>query len=279
MANQKSYFELHAGFPDDPDSANAANSFLHVAAAGGGQTWTRSEVTAVYMKSEGCLDPHNVPGTLGTLVSCAIRNEGHAPWKATVEEAVLPTCASALKTLGRLGSSNARLEIECPFGWMGVQESQEGFNRERSISEPIGISPRVLKALPGAMPDVPQWEIHFVAEPRANLVSDGLSIKSFPALIEQHGVDIEQTIQYRSHAMLDSGTAAYKFISTAYFATPADVVREATRVFDRSSLVEDVWSRGFGLSLILEHIVGCFKPITVTNRSHADSSIEVHSAR
>jgi len=276
MAYQTAYFELHAGFPDDSRSASAAERFLQKRA--GGRPWNRSEVTAVDIKSPGCVDPHNVPGTLGSLVSCSISSKGQSTWESAVAQDVLPTCSAALESLSTLNAKDARLEIECPFGWLTINEEHSAPTRERAIFEPLRIPAALLQRLAGGMPDIPQWEIHFVAEPRSSDVSSEFSIAALPAMIERHGVDIEQTIQYRSAAMLRSGDAAYKYISTSYYPTPADVVSEANRLFDRTPLSEELWAKGFKLTLILEHIIGCFQPIDAVNAVHDSHSVEVKGA-
>lgn len=275
MPYTNSYIELHAGFPDDRESGAAAARFLQAHPAE--RSWTRSEVTAVHMKSPGCIDPHNVPGTLGFLVSCAIQNQGR-PWASVISDVVVPTGISALDTLGGLGAGDCRLEIECPFGWLSVRDGEDAGERRKVVSEPVTIPTHVLQRIPGAMPDIPKWEIHFVAEPRVGVASK-LAIDSLPAMIERHGVDIEQTIQYRSQAMLESGVDDYKFISTSYYQTPADVVSEATRLFEHTTLPQDLWAEGYRLTLILEHIVGCFQPLATAQNAAFVSNEEVHSAR
>lgn len=277
MLYKNSYFELHAGFPDDSVSALAAERFVQLSA--GGRSWTRSAVTSVHMKNPGCIDPHNVPGTLGSLVSCTILGSEQASWEAVIEQVVLPTSAAALENLSRLGARDARLEIECPFGWLSTQEEVARPTRGRSIFEPVRIPASLLQRLTGAMPDVPQWEIHFVAEPRSGYTPNALSIETLPTLIEQCDVDVEQTIQYRSQAMRQSAATTSRYISTSYYPTPADVVAEANRIFDTTALSEELWSRGYRLTLILEHIIGCFQPTSTWTISDLSRSLdEVKSA-
>lgn len=279
MPNQKdAYFELHAGFPKNDFSAAAADAFLR--RRPGGKQWSRSEVTAQHVKSASCFDPHNVPGDLGSLVSCSVPGDGSAAWDSVVSDVVVPTAEAALSALNQLGAKDSRLEIECPFGWLGVREVNGNIVRHRSVFEPVRISPQTLQRLPGRMSGVPEWEIHFVAEPRPDVRSVGFSMLTLPEMIEEHGVDIEQTIQYRSEAMLRAGSNHHKFISTSYYPTPADVVKEATRLFEGTSLATDLWNRGYTLELILEHIVGCFEPSVGHGDSRrSDALSEVNSAR
>jgi hypothetical protein len=259
MPYGESYFELHAGFPDDAVSRAGADQFLNENARLG---WTRSVVSAVFIKNPGCVDPHNVPGTLESLISRQVFRSDELSWPTTIRRFALPLVESALRDLGEAGATNARLEIECPFGWLAASEDASGSELvERAVFDPIRIPASELQFSSGVrMADVPEWEIHFVVEPRSIEHAQPTTMQDVPPIIEQHGVDIEQTIQYRSQAMLAAGANHYKYISTAYYPDPEAVVSEARRLFDHSNLVEDFWSRGYRLTLILEHIVGCFQP-------------------
>ncbi len=278
MAYADSYFELHIGFPDDPLSEAAADAFLRE----GTPTlndWSRSQVRAVHTKGPGCIDPHNVPGTLGSLISQPVFVR-QGPWPATtIQNVLVPVCEEALALLRRLGVSDARLEIECPFGWLSFRQEHGTTAQETIIRAPLTIPSEQLTFISGAaLPNTPEWEIHFVVERNGNASSPALQLDEVPKIVEAFGVDVEQTIEYRSQSMLRRGSQDYKFISTAYYSDAHHAESEAKRLFEGTSLCADFMNRGYSVSFIVEHIVGCFRPFDNAPVNEGSQS-EVTSAR
>jgi hypothetical protein len=265
MSQPISYFEIHVGFPD---GAPYDQGFLEFASRLGDDAavWSVSDVTNVLLN--GCLDPHNVPGRLRWLVSTRIENHG-GDWATVIAQQVLPACDRALTLLAQLNLPNTRVEVEYPYGCCWT----EGSTRKRLIDPATLIAPKDLVFRHGeALEEVPQWEIHYVLEPGPT--AKGLTIDEVGPRIAKYGVDIEQTIEYRSQAMAKLG--AHKFIATSYYGSHEDTVQEAQRLFLRHSLSDEFKPYDFTLKLVLEHIVGCFRPVIQTP---ASQSIEVQNAR
>src|SRR5437763_10772374 len=108
MEHFTNFFELHVGFSTalgEPLVTDFATRMRQENA-----DWTRSVVRSVHLTQPGCFDPHNVPGTLGWLVSRKIF-QSTAGWKKTIDGAVLPAASRALEEMAALGATDARLEI------------------------------------------------------------------------------------------------------------------------------------------------------------------------
>ena len=260
-------FELHLGIPDSSGSvavAYAALSNLRRQVAAGVPSWTYSDVRSVFVKNPGCFDPHNVPGTLRSLLSRELPVwEYLSGLDALIDHEVLPSAQSVMDQLAAAQMADARLEIEYPFGCFEAEHDSRGrLVRRAMLGDPITVEPERLR-LRGAslVPNTPTWEIHFVVERRASRGVPELTIEQVPVIIEAHGVDIEQTIEYRSQSMQDRGLQDYKFISTSYYGSAGEVEAEARRLFSGTSLCQDFAARGYAVKLILEHIVACFQPV------------------
>lgn len=273
------YFELHVGFPDGEASQRGRQKFLETMLQASSE-WTHSEVEAVSLTRPGCIDPHNVPGTLTDLVSLQIQRRGR-PWDVVIEEVVLPACEKALACLANLQLDDVRLEIEYPFGYCSGAPDRRGLGPLWLVDPPVSIEAGKLELKNGSrLPDVPKWEIHFVVEKLTDDATIGLQIDDIQRLLAPFDVDIEQTIQYRSESMRQRGDRDCKFIGTAYYDTAALTEREAKRLLDGTRLRDAFAEHGYSITLILEHIVGCFQP-SVSRSKHEDHLVlaEVKSAR
>lgn len=273
------FFELHVGFPEDDASQKGMKAFQEdmrrVSA-----DWTHSEVAAVKVTRPGCIDPHNVPGTLSDLVSLQIRSDGR-PWDSIVDDLVVPICEKALESLNRLGLEDVRLEIEYPFGYCSGAPDRRGLGPLWLVDPPVSIADGKLRLKNGArLSDVPTWEIHFVVEKLVDGDQRVLQIDDIPALLAKHGVHVEQTIQYRSESMRQRGEADHKFIATAYYETAELTEREAKRLLQGTALSDTFTERGYSVTLVLEHIVACFQPSVLQKKTltNDDWLLEVTSA-
>jgi hypothetical protein len=252
-------FEVHLGFPNDLASAAAARSAL-CALQALHSDWTYSEVRAVHVKNPGCMDPHNVPGTLGALIS-----REFPVWKGDNgrPDQVLAEAQMVLSKMATQDFANARLEIEYPFGCFSTQLDFAGQPVRMSVlGDSRSIAPSALTfrdAVPVA--ETPQWEIHFVVDRLHEHPSSNLGIEQVPLIIEAYGVDIEQTIEYRSQAMSERGDTGYKFISTSYYGSRDQTEAAGRQLFYHTDLCSAFLQRGYSVKLILEHIVGCFRPM------------------
>lgn len=236
-------YELHIGFPDDERSLGAASSLLHEPQRTS-QGWTQSDVHRVHSKDVACLDPHNVPGTLRLLVSRDIPAWDNM--RAASPDLPGDVITAADEVLAKMEGeefADTRLEIEYPLSSHSLRFQADGtFVRAVTAGDPLTIEPSCLQLAHGQLlADTPQWEIHFVAE-QVNWSARGierLDIEAVPAIVERYGVDVEQTIEYRSQSMVKRGQPGFKFISTAYFPGRNTTEREANRLFYKTRLCEE----------------------------------------
>lgn len=281
MEQFTSFFELHVGFPTGDSSQAAIAGFLAKLQDKNSPDWSRSVVHSVsaHLSQAGCLDPHNVPGTLGWLVSRKIFREDRT-WDTTKERAVRPACDQALEQLSRLGIDDARLEIEFPFACYAATVEAGKLCRSSWAEDPISMKADHLSFPFGILlEDVPQWEIHFLLERIPDSTSPEIPVEEVAEFLSPYGLDVEQTIEYRSAAMIESGRTDYRLIATAYFPDAATTVKEAERVFHKESLCQDAFARGYTVRLILEHIVACVRPITSQKLTVGSVPVEVPCAR
>jgi hypothetical protein len=279
------FFELHVGFPDDVADGEPAlvDSFLDVMQRTNSPDWSRSTVRSMYPSGATCaLDPHNVPGTLGWLVSRKIF-QAERSWEVTQEKLVLPACDHALEQLARLGARDARLEIEFPFACLASSSNDGRLSRSTWVVDPVSIEESRLRFPFGTVDErvdpvpiaerrlsfvcgtllehVPRWEIHFLLERIGGAQTGGqLGVNEVGDFLSRYELNIEQTIEYRSAAMEASGRDDFRLIATAYFPTVEKTEGEAKRVFYKTSLCQDAMARGYNVRLILEHIISCVQP-------------------
>jgi hypothetical protein len=250
-------FELHLGFPDDPASVAAAERLLAVLKAQK-PDWTCSDVLMVSAK--GCIDPHNVPGTLKVLISREIPLSELTEAGPSLERNVLRSAQETLNLMTTSAFTDARLEIEYPYGCFYLLAHPDRVVRNAILGDPLGIEDGLLHFKDAAPVKSPRWEIHFVVE-KSVKGPNVLTIEDVAAKIGSHEVKVEQTISYRSQTMKDRGVEGSKFISTAYYDTSEEVEQAARRLFYDTDLCESFAERGYSVKLILEHIIGCFQPL------------------
>jgi hypothetical protein len=268
-------FEVHLGFPDDPSHIAFVPIILERLRSDHPQ-WTCSDVRNVFVKRPDFFDPHNVPGILRSLVSREIVVESGSDGDQTV----LNAAQAALHLLSEAGLLGARLEIEYPFGYLSARLVKDRIVHTELRGDPITISPsEIVFDNAVAIADAPRWEIHVIVEPLAPSAAKEHTVYTVPDVIESHGVVIEQTIEYRSQHMKDSGQSGYKFISTSYYQNVEDLESEARRLFYKTTLCNDFFQRGYTIKLLLEHIVGCFKPISMHKPTLKRPRLEVPSAQ
>lgn len=261
MESFTSFFELHIGFPRQEQAQDTVGEFLAKIRAQSSPDWSRSAVRSVHLTKPGCIDPHNVPGTLGWLVSRKIyQNSGS--WEHTIERTILPACDHALEQLNRLGLTDARLEIEFPFACREACMVGDRLVRSSWSEDPMSIEPSKLAFPFGVqLDDVPQWEIHFLLEQIPGThASRPFDVTEVAAYLSRYGIEAEQTIEYQSQSMVAEGRDDFRLIATAYYDSSAHTVQEAERLFHATTLCQDAADRGYNTRLILEHIVTCFQP-------------------
>jgi len=258
MEHFTNFFELHVGFSTELGESLVADFVTRI--QNGEPDWSRSFVRSVHVTRPGCFDPHNVPGTLGWLVSRKIFQSA-VGWKKTVEEAVLPASSRAVEELSILGATDARLEIEFPFGCFATSVVDGKIFRSAWTNDPVFIPADCLSFSFGKrMSDTPEWEIHFLLEKLPDSSQPEMGIEEVAGFLSHYGVDVEQTIEYQSAAMVESGRSDYRLIATAYFPDALATLKEGERLFYDSSLCQDALQRGYIVRLILEHIVTCLQP-------------------
>src|SRR5688572_20248588 len=109
-------FEIHIGFPNDESlSTRKVLEYLKVEQIG----WVYSDVFNVD-SSPNMLDPHNVPGTLGCLVS-----KDFAFNAPEVTTRVLKDMQVILSMLSRMRIENARVELEFVFGYSQIKKEKD----------------------------------------------------------------------------------------------------------------------------------------------------------
>lgn len=258
MERYTNFFELHVGFPNDPASATASDTFIK-RIAGRSSGWQRSEVRSVHLTRPGCLDPHNVPGVLGVLASKKIFQEDLS-WPGTIEATVMPDCSLALSTLSRVGAAGARLEVEFPFACFSTSVDGGSMLKSAWSVDPVTIEDwRLRFAFGERLKETPEWEIHFVID-KARGKFEALTAQMVPDLLAGYGVEIEQTIEYQSQSMRDAGRSDYRLIGTSYYRTAMEAQKEAERLYNDGDLCRQLFDRGYSLKMICEHIVACFQP-------------------
>lgn len=278
MERHTNFFELHVGFAHE-GSGKAADDFLAQLIKMDSPDWSRSVVKSVHITKPGCMDPHNVPGTLGWLVSRKIFLSAGS-WKSTVNRIVLPACEQALGLLSSRGVSNARLEIEFPFACFSASLIDGRLSRTAWAEDPVSIEADHLGFAYGTpLPEVPKWEIHFVLdlvpgfEDAKRLAVDQVAEFLQPYVLGPHEIKVEQTIEYRSQSMEQEGRTGYRLIATAYYDDELQTQKEAERIFYNTDLCQDALRRGYTVRLIPEHIIACLRPTVI---SKADDLTESH---
>jgi hypothetical protein len=252
-------FELHVGFPKTAEAA--AESFMAQLAREGKQGWGCSEVHSVYSETA-AVDPHNVPGTLKYLVS---RGFSHIDEES--DSQVMSDAQWAISTLASMDIDDARLEIEYVFGNLFRRKS-DGGGASLRFSRPPEWSREKLHLQDANFIETPNSEIHFIlemdADDEAAEPPTVISIEEAGQILRTYGVDVQQTIEYRSQSMVEANRSDKKLICTAYYDSPPTAERVARRLFVSTRLCEELSERGYTLRLILERILGCFKPIHKT---------------
>jgi len=250
-----SRFELHVGFPTSAEAA--ARDFLAIVLNGGKRGWSCSDVLSIHSEME-AEDPHNVPGTLKYLISQSFsdREEVSADY-------VLSEAQNVLSTLAKMDIDDARLEVEYVFGYRTRVEDYALSGSSLPFSEPPEWSSARLNFRDGERIVTPNSEIHFVIQKKSDESRAAcLSSDQASRILRTYGVDVQQTIEYRSQAMTERGSNATKLICTSYQESPSHAEFEAERVFAQSGLFEELTARDYTLKLVSERILGCFKPIT-----------------
>ncbi len=265
-----SRFELHVGFPTSAEAA--ARDFLAVLRREGKKSWSCSDVLSVHSEIE-AVDPHNVPGTLKYLISQSFpgREEVSADY-------VLSEAEKVLSTLGKMDIEDARLEVEYVFGYRTRVEDYALSGSTLPFSAPPEWPATRLNFRGGERIVTPNSEIHFVIEKKSD-ESRGAPLSSNQAaqILSTYGVDVQQTIEYRSQAMTERGSEATKLICTSYQESPSQAEVEAERVFAQSGLFEELAKQDYALKLVSERILGCFKPVkelTAHLRTARESGIQ-----
>jgi hypothetical protein len=275
-----SFFELHIGFACQKGVQDKTGEFLARIQAQNSPDWNRSAVRSVHLTKPGCIDPHNVPGTLGWLVSRKIY-QSSGSWAHTVDRVILPACDQALEQLNELGLTDARLEIEFPFACREACMIDSRLVRSSWSEDPMSVEPSKLAFPYGAqLDDVPKWEIHFLVEQiPGSRASQPLHVTEVASFLSRYGIEAEQTIEYQSQSMVTEGRTDFRLIATAYYESSANAIQEAERLFYTTSLCQDAAERGYNTRLILEHIVTCFRPKdTRTPALSVESQDEVNCA-
>lgn len=250
-------FEIHIGFPTNENSST--RKFLeHLKSDKKG--WVYSDVFNVDSNPE-ILDPHNVPGTLGCLVS-----KDYSTNDSRVNEKVREDMQFVLSLLSLIGIENARVELEFVFGY-----SRQIKDRNLALKLPTWNMPSITSSMlefdnAEKIEDTPNSEIHFVLAPdktNSNSFSKKLTMKEASEIIKSVGVDVKQTIEYRSQAMRAIDTKERKLICTSYYENPEDAKEHAEKLLNNDSLIEQVSKHGYTLKFVIERIFACYKPIKV----------------
>jgi hypothetical protein len=249
-------YELHIGFPThEQEAARRLLDVLQNERKG----WGYSEVFNVHSDPD-LEDPHNVPGTLGYLVSRDFPGKGeHA------DEDVLAEAQWVLSKISSLNIKDARLEIEFVFG---VAKRSTGYGSDSTFlswESPVLPSSKLQFHHAERILETPNSEIHFVIERARNkstpdTIAGCLTSGKASQMLKAHGVNIQQTIEYRSQAMRETGISDNKLICTSYYDSPSLAEHEAQRLLNESSLSEEFAEQGYKVKLVLERILGCFKP-------------------
>lgn len=248
-------FEIHIGFP--VHIGDEADVLICKLQALGSKGWTKSLVSDVYTNPS-VIDPHNVPGTLGYLVS-----RDFAPAESAI---LLEETKQVLALMGTSPLENARVELEFAFGsYLPVFLEHKLVNLRKDCVAALGFEDAAL-LFPGAsrIENAPKWEIHFVIEKRKNEESSPpgeMTVLEATEILAKHRVRTEQTIRYHSSKMLDQGETLPRLICTSYYFSEEETLRAAERLSEHLSLARDFSDRGFEITLILERIIACFQPL------------------
>ncbi|MCU1267555.1 MAG: hypothetical protein JWM21_3873 [Acidobacteria bacterium] len=259
-------FELHVGFPEN--SETAAKDFVAQLNKEEKEGWSCSEVDAVYSESAE-VDPHNVPGTLRYLIS-----KSFSLRKDESDHDLLVEAQWVISTLANMDIKDARLEIESVFGYLTRRKKDGDGGASVSFSEPPRWSREDLQLQDGKFIDTPNSEIHFILEKDTERkgweTTPRISMQEAGRILSTYGVDVQQTIEYRSQKMIENRRTDQKLICTSYYDTPATARTIARRLFVSTRLSEDLQERGYTVRLVLERILGCYKPIHKTHRDIAE---------
>jgi hypothetical protein len=249
-----SRFELHVGFPTSAEAA--AREFLAGLQRDRKTGWSCSDVLSVHSQIE-AVDPHNVPGTLKYLISQSFSDR-----EDVSADDVLLEAQEILSTLAKMDIQDARLEVEYVFGYRTHPENYAVSGRSLPFSAPPEWSAGKLNFQDGERIVTPNSEIHFVIEKKSHeSLAEPMSSDQASHILTTYGVDVQQTIEYRSQAMTRRGSDATKLICTSYHDSPSQAEDEAERIFGQKGLFEELATRDLALKLVLERILGCFKPV------------------
>lgn len=270
---KSNHFELHIGFPKDDERAaltvletlqKERQGWVHSEVYNveniERQGWAHSEVSDVQSYTE-VLDPHNVPGTLGYLVSLDFRSNSDQ-----ISAEVLAEARYVLSELSRLEIKNARLEIENVFGFLTVTFADDGaVEPSARLFQAASLSDDIL-VFDGAerISETPNSEIHFIIEKFRGSHSQPTQVPSITndlavEILTKYGINIQQTIQYRSQAMRAAGRLDKKLIATAYYDSPQEAETAAYELLNEHALFREFKTLGYRLRLVVERILGCFK--------------------
>ena len=250
-------FELHVGFPETAETE--AMSFFSLLKNEGREGWSCSEVDSVHCESAD-VDPHNVPGTLRYLIS-----KGFSERELASEEEVLSDAQWVISKLADMDIDDARLEIEYVFGYLTRRKNDDDGGASLRFSQPPEWSPEKLHLHDGSLMKTPNSEIHFILEMNEENQGSGRSVTAIDSeeasrILGAYGVEVQQTIEYRSQSMIERDRKDKRLICTAYYDSPSLAEKVARRLFVSTKLCEDFSERGYSLRLVLERILGCFQP-------------------
>jgi len=257
-------YEIHIGFPTD-DNHSAIKVLEHLQSKQRG--WVYSEVFNVDSNPD-LLDPHNVPGTLGCLLS-----KDYAANDLRAVDKVLADLQYVLTALSKMEVRNARVELEFVFGYSHHKKKGDYLLELYTWPTPILGSEQLVFIDGERIPETPNSEIHFVLEPfkptsdDANAKDMGLHTDLTTAeaaeIVGSFGVHVEQTIEYVSQAMRAANVKRRKFICTSYFESPEGAEESARKLIDNQLLLKRLADRGYVVKLVLERIFACFKPTEI----------------
>jgi hypothetical protein len=283
---ESNYFELHIGFPVNDESAamtvletmqKKRPGWVHPEVYNvenkERQGWVHSEVSDVRSYTEE-LDPHNVPGILGYLVSLDFRSNSDQ-----IAAEVLAETRYVLSELSRLDIKNARLEIENVFGFLTVTFAEDGSAEPSARVFQTASLPENKLVFKGAerIPETPNSEIHFIIEKFRGSHSQASQLPSITndlavEILTKYGIKVRQTIQYRSQAMRAAKRVDKKLIATSYYDSPQEAEKAAYELLDKHALFREFKTLGYRLRLVVERILGCFKPTPI--HENEDSLLE-----